>query len=891
MVARCSYSGLTDTSNVLVITENPFDSCYCSPPTGVTLVTSGGHHNILATTLAGVTTMSVPEQYPDSTGYVAVPPVPAAYTTTLRRYAAYPLTVFVNYPAYTISAAGVWVDFNHNSVFDSAEYTALAQSADRSNWSASIAIPATATPGLTGMRIITREGGALSASGACGRVPVGQVQDHIINIQPAPCFSIASGTVTGITDSSARGIWGRLAGSLGYRYQFDTTSAPPSGSGTYTADTFAYSGCLISGTRYYLHISDSCDGGVTSGWFTVPFTTLPCAGAATVTASAVTNSAATVSWSSVAGTMGYQYVLDTTATAPTTAGTATTATTCNFTGLTQGTTYYAHIRSGCHCSNQSAWHTISFTTICDTITHLSLVSLTDTSVTIRWDSIAGISSYAYVISTTPGAPASSGVSVSDTMVTAAGLTPGTTYYAHVRHNCSGGYSSWVSIPFTTSRCDTVTGLTGIPNDTGIVIRWTGVAGATTYYWVVNTVAAPPIGTLGTITTNTSDTVGPLYSGTLYYVHVRTGCTGGSSRWVTIPVRTLDCDTVSGLIVSSLCDTAALLNWAASAGGLGYTYTVTTTPSAPTGAGSYSPVNVAVANGLTAGTTYYAHVRHLCGTIDSSAWVTVAFTTPSCTTVTGLTATGINTTGANISWTAISCITGYEYTLDNVPTDPTVAGTFYTVPYVAETSLTPGTTYYVHVRVVCGGGAFSGWVTYSFTTTTCPPSVISVTGITSTSANVNWLPVTGALGYEYAVDNSATPPAFGSYTTATSYFAGALLPAVNYYAHVRVLCGGGTYSLWDNAPFTTAALGVTQAGSQPVNVTAWPNPAEGRITVMVTGAGANGNITLTDLTGKVLMTVMIADGRAELDVAALAAGLYFIRYDDGAHSAVIKMSKQ
>jgi GEVED domain/Secretion system C-terminal sorting domain len=80
--------------------------------------------------------------------------------------------------------------------------------------------------------------------------------------------------------------------------------------------------------------------------------------------------------------------------------------------------------------------------------------------------------------------------------------------------------------------------------------------------------------------------------------------------------------------------------------------------------------------------------------------------------------------------------------------------------------------------------------------------ITVSGITATSANINWTPVGGATGYEYAVTNSATPPASGTANAGTSVSVPGLSQGLLYYAHVRTACAGGLFSLWTTQQFNT-----------------------------------------------------------------------------------------
>ena len=891
IVARCSYSGLSDTSAVLTVTENPFDSCYCSPPTGIPLVASGGDSDIVITDIYG-TTMYIPEQTPGATGYVAVPPTPAYNTATLQRGSAYPSTIYVNYTEHTIADAGIWIDYNHNSIFDSAEFTPLTQSSDHSNWAANINIPSTASLGLTGMRVVTTESGTLSASGSCSEIAAGEVQDEIVTITMPPCYSLSAAAVTNITDTNALGTWGRLTGALGYEYVIDNSSSSPTGAGTPTTDTFVHSGCLTSNTTYYLHVRDSCGAGYFSSWITEAFTTLPCRGTAAVTASAITDHSATITWDTVTGSGGYEYSIDTSMAAPTGAGTASTDTVLHLTGLTQGTTYYAHVRSHCPCGNVSNWDTVAFTTICDTIAGLSVFTITDTSVHIKWDSIIGFSDYAYVINTSPATPTGGYTEVTDTSVYVHGLISGTHYYVHVSHACSGAFSTWSTDTFSTPYCDTVTGVTLSADDTGVILHYTGVAGSLGYYYTVNIYSAAPAGT-GIFTTSLTDTVTALLSGFVYYAHIRTGCTLGYSSWETVPITTLPCDTVSGLAVGGLCDTSATLTWTAASGGIGYLYAITTTPAPPaTGIHTYLPF--AILNTLSPGTTYYFHVRHQCSIIDTSTWQTIRFTTNSCDTVTGLSISSITANSAQVNWTGSSCAPGYYCIVNTTPGAPSGTGTYVTTTTFPASALTPGTTYYAHVKVGCGDGATSAWETISFTTLTCiAPASVSISAVLDNSATLTWPVAAGAILYEWWVDTSpSSPTGSGNVTAVTTATDGSLSPLTTYYGHVRSECGVSIYSNWvTSTAFTTTNLSVQSVNSAYFNINAFPNPVTGTLLLQVTGAGENGHVMLTDITGKVMLQSDLKTDKLELDLSQLSAGIYFVRYTDDSHTGTLKINKQ
>jgi hypothetical protein len=87
----------------------------------------------------------------------------------------------------------------------------------------------------------------------------------------------------------------------------------------------------------------------------------------------ITSSGIGVSWTAptVAPANGYQYVVSTSATLPTTAGTAVTNTFVSVSGLTPSTTYYIFVRAICSASDASAWvGPVTFLTSCLPVTTL-----------------------------------------------------------------------------------------------------------------------------------------------------------------------------------------------------------------------------------------------------------------------------------------------------------------------------------------------------------------------------------------------------------------------------------------------------------------------------------------------------------------------------------------
>ncbi|PZO24813.1 MAG: hypothetical protein DCE86_16205 [Flavobacteriaceae bacterium] len=87
-----------------------------------------------------------------------------------------------------------------------------------------------------------------------------------------------------------------------------------------------------------------------------------CEAPTTVSFAGITNAGATISWDAVAGSAGYEYVLDEVATNPTGAGTQIAAAPYTASSLAGNTTYYFHVRNNCG-SEFSTWTTRSFKTL------------------------------------------------------------------------------------------------------------------------------------------------------------------------------------------------------------------------------------------------------------------------------------------------------------------------------------------------------------------------------------------------------------------------------------------------------------------------------------------------------------------------------------------------
>ena len=627
----------------------------------------------------------------------------------------------------------------------------------------------------------------------------------------APTCSVPTNLAeNNVTATSADFNWDAM-GTNDFEYVLDQTSTDPAGAGT-AINGVAYStSSLNPSTTYYFHLRQNCGGGLFSDWVLVNFTTpiLPCDAPTGLTAANVTHNSADLSWDAQ-GASTYEYVVDQVSTDPATAGTSTSGTTYNATGLNPLTNYYLHVRTNCVQGNISAWTTIPFTTLiepCNAPTGLTAANVTHNSADLSWDA-QGASTYEYVVDQVSTDPATAGTSTSGTTYNATGLNPLTTYYLHVRTNCvQGNTSAWTTIPFTTliEPCDAPTGLTAANvTHNSADLSW-DAQGASTYEYVVDQVSTDPA-TAGTSTSGTTYNATGLNPLTTYYLHVRTNCVqGNTSAWTTISFTTLiePCNAPTGLTAANVTHNTADLSWDPQTVNT-YEYVVDQVATDPA-SGTLTLGTTYNAAGLNQLTTYYLHVRANCVQGNTSAWTTISFTTTltPCMAPTGLAAANVTHNSANLSWNAQGSNT-FEYVLDQTASDPLILGMPTTLTTYNPTTLSPSTTYYLHVRTDCSGANFSPWTTIPFTTSIAPcdaPTGLTASGITPSSAELSWNTQPGST-YEYVVDQISTDPASGTATADTSYDASGLNAATTYYLHVRTNCAQGNTSGWTTIPFTT-----------------------------------------------------------------------------------------
>lgn len=302
-----------------------------------------------------------------------------------------------------------------------------------------------------------------------------------------------------------------------------------------------------------------------------------------------------------------------------------------FNGLTPNTTYEVQIRAICSSSPQSygVYYQTLFTTqslACSAPSGFGQNSVTATSATITWNSVAAANSFSIRFK-----PNASGVwnnttsgSNSRTFV---GLIPNTLYDVEVRTNCTNFASSYSSYQFTTaaSTCTPVTNIAAsVITSTSATLNWDNVGTANSY-----AIRIKP--NTSTTWNNTSSSINTrvfngLQPNTLYDVEIRSNCSGEASSYVAAQFTTSvsTCTPVTNIVISAITTNSATLNWDNVASANSYAIRIKPNNSMVWNNTS-STTNTRVFNGLQSNTLYDVEIRSNC-TGEASNYIATQFTT-------------------------------------------------------------------------------------------------------------------------------------------------------------------------------------------------------------------------------------------------------------------------
>ncbi|MBH8560032.1 fibronectin type III domain-containing protein [Hymenobacter negativus] len=212
-------------------------------------------------------------------------PATGNYTGTISGGVPYTLSVTLT----GSSIVSVWVDYNHNFVYEASEWTQVTTNSPTGTpASVTLLVPTNAVQGTTGMRIRSR--GASNANGAtdaCTNFGSGETKDFTLTVgAPAACPSVSGLAVSGITASGASVAFTPSSSATSYTVTVTPAGGTPT-TQTATASPIALTG-LTASTSYTVSIVGNCGAGQTSAANTITFTT----GCATAPYATVNNTTA-----------------------------------------------------------------------------------------------------------------------------------------------------------------------------------------------------------------------------------------------------------------------------------------------------------------------------------------------------------------------------------------------------------------------------------------------------------------------------------------------------------------------------------------------------------------------------------------------------------------------
>jgi hypothetical protein len=201
-----------------------------------------------------------------------------------------------------------------------------------------------------------------------------------------------------------------------------------------------------------------------------------------------------------------------------------------------------------------------------------------------------------------------------------------------------------------------------------------------------------------------------------------------------------------------------------------------------------------------------------------------------------------------------------------------------------------TTYYVRV--------------YGFNTTPSGTFFIQATGtplaiklgkITATnlgaSNRVDWNTLSEELTDKFELQRSADGSSFETIADLKSngissrytYMDNTPLPGNNYYRLLMKEANGNrTYSEVVKAFVRISGF----------SVEAFPNPVSHELTVRVSGVqGSDASVQVTDVTGKLVKTIMMNKSEETISMGSLPNGIYLIKYSDASHTQTIRVNKK
>jgi hypothetical protein len=610
---------------------------------------------------------------------------------------------------------------------------------------------------------------------------------------------------------------------------------------TLSANAVTYSDTgLSANTTYFYVVRASNTGGDSANSLEDSATTLPLPPAAptALSASTVSSSQINLSWADNSlNETGFTIARGTVSGGPYTdvATLGANVTGYSNTGLAAATTYYYVVRAsntGGTSANSAQAAATTLPTAPAGPSALAATTVSATQINLSWtDNASNETSFIVARATTSGGPytdiATLGANV--TSYSNTGLSAATTYYYVVRASNTGGTSansaqaSATTLPTAPAAPSALTATAASVSQ--INLSWADNSSNESSFVVARSTtsggAYTDIATLGANVTSYSNT--GLAAATTYYYVVRASNAGGTSvnsAQASATTLTAAPAAPSSLTATTISTSQINLSWVDNASN----ETSFILARGTTSGGPYTDIATLGANvtsysntGLAASTTYYYVVRasNAGGTSANSAQAMGTTSSPTPPAPSALVATAVSGSQINLTWTdnasnELNFIVARSTSSGGPYSDIATLGA--NVTSYSNTGLPSNTTYYYVVRSSNGNGSSLNSAQASATTLlTAPaaPSSLVATALDPTSIKLTWL------------DNSANETSFilarstvsgGPYTTiatlaanTTAYTNSDLAVATKYYYVVRSSNSGGSSTNTTQATATTPSV--------------------------------------------------------------------------------------
>lgn len=254
--------------------------------------------------------------------------------------------------------------------------------------------------------------------------------------------------------------------------------------------------------------------------------------------------------------------------------------------------------------------------------------------------------------------------------------------------------------------------------------------------------------------------------------------------------------------------------------------------------------------------------------------------------TGVSATEITHCSTKISWTAVPNAGSYEVRF-------AITGGTYSTPVniglvtnYTFTGLNAATNYTFQVRAKCAATTeTSAWASKASSTVVCAaPTGLTATGITSSSAVINWTDVCATNNYTVQYRKAgvkAWTTAAGATTSPTKTLTG-LLSSTTYNVRVSTNCAGGASVYTAYISFTTLPMRMENNVITDENLLSiQPNPATDNVELTIE-AYTNVNVSIVNAVGQVVYQIsnVAVDGFTTLNVntSDFESGIYFVNIE-------------